>query len=371
MRIQLETGQLDFHVTRSTYSPEQLTGFASRNNPQRGFLFVSKVLGKHWPVRPSVMRRIHVELATMLAERVVEGPVFVVGMAETATALGRGVFEEFCAATGIEGLYCHTTRYRIQNNAVLNFSEEHCHASEQLLHLPRNPAEQSLLHRAKTLVLIDDEMSTGKTFQNLISVLQEKTPHLSRVIIVTLLDMTGQAGIRRLQAHIPCPVQQISLLEGTFTFHPRHDMCWKEPAKSVGNGLSKDHLLPQTGGRTGILPAQWNAQSLPCGPLRDGTVLVLGTGEFMYEPYRLALALEEDGREVYFQATTRSPILLGNDISSILDSVDNYGEGIDNFLYNVKHEHYDNILLCYETTHLPPEHSLPRRLGASCCHLLR
>jgi len=55
-------------------------------------LFVSKVLGKHWPVRPTVMREIHARLATQIAN--LPGPLLVIGMAETATALGRGVAEE-------------------------------------------------------------------------------------------------------------------------------------------------------------------------------------------------------------------------------------------------------------------------------------
>ena len=38
------------------YQLEDLLGFAQRINPKRAFLFVSKVLGRHIPVAPSIMR---------------------------------------------------------------------------------------------------------------------------------------------------------------------------------------------------------------------------------------------------------------------------------------------------------------------------
>lgn len=369
LHLSLKTGKLDFTVTRSAFAPEELTGFAARNNPRRGFLFVSKVLGKHWPVKPSVMRRIHVHLATELAACSMAGPIFTVGMAETATALGRGVFEEFCALTGMKGVYCHTTRYRLRHGGVC-FSEDHCHASEHWLHLPQSPAEATLLHNTKTLVLVDDEMSTGTTFCNLVRALKDVLPLLERVVVVTLLDMTGRAALQRLRETCSCPVQGVSLLEGNFDFQPRPDMCWETTVTSVGDGQYKDHLLPSTGGRVGVVPKQYSSLCLPMPLLEEGAVLVLGTGEFMYEPYRFALNLEQEGREVYFQATTRSPILQGHDIHSILAFKDNYGEHIDNYLYNVESENYGTIVLCYETPSLPADHTLPFMLDARCIHIL-
>lgn len=369
MLIQLETGTLALEVNKSDFELDYLTGFAARNNSKRGFLFVSKVLGKHWPVKPSIMQEIHQKLASYLVQSDFEGPVFMVGMAETATALGRGVFEEYSLYTGMDAVYSHTTRYRLQQNSVLNFSEEHCHATDQCLHLPTDPLAQKLINQAKTLVLIDDEMSTGKTFLNLINVLRCNMPQLERVLIVTLMDLTGQSGLYLLQHQFPYKIDVVSLLEGSFSFQAQ-DRSWDSTIKSVGDGLNKDYILPHDGGRTGIFPNQWDTSRLPHASLASGSVLVLGTGEFMYEPYRLALKLEKEGHEVYFQSTTRSPIMLGNDVDSILAFEDNYGESVDNFLYNVIDKKYDNILLCYETPNLPPKHDLPQTLEAQCCHLV-
>ncbi len=74
-------------VSRAELPLDQLCGFASRRSTRRGFVFVSKVLGKHWPVRPSVFadccQRLVARMPTF------QGPVVIVGMAETATGLGQ------------------------------------------------------------------------------------------------------------------------------------------------------------------------------------------------------------------------------------------------------------------------------------------
>ena len=69
---------------------EQLCGFAARRNPRRGFLFVSRVLGRHLPTRPRVMRDAQLRLARRIPVDL-PGPVVVLGLAETAIALAQGV----------------------------------------------------------------------------------------------------------------------------------------------------------------------------------------------------------------------------------------------------------------------------------------
>ena len=51
---ELSTGRIEVEVHRSSMAPGRLFGFAERRNPKRAFLFVSKVLGRHLPVVPSV-----------------------------------------------------------------------------------------------------------------------------------------------------------------------------------------------------------------------------------------------------------------------------------------------------------------------------
>jgi hypothetical protein len=98
---------------------------------------------------------------------------------------------------------------------------------------------------------------------------------------------------------------------------------------------------------------------------KDQRILVLGSGEFMYPPFLFAEWLQAEGYDVHFQSTTRSPILRGGDIQDTLNTMDNYGDGIPNFLYNVRPSQYDRVLIGYETSPLPPGHDLPEQLNAS------
>jgi len=61
------------------------------------------------------------------------------------------------------------------------------------------------------------------------------------------------------------------------------------------------------------------------------------------------------------QSTTRSPIHQGNDIGRVCQFKDNYDDGIPNFIYNLNHDDYADIILCHET---PLCESLNDRLHA-------
>lgn len=78
-------------------------------------------------------------------------------------------------------------------------------------------------------------------------------------------------------------------------------------------------------------------------------ILVLGTGEFVWEPFLLAERLEAAGAQAFYGSTTRSPIAVGYAIESAISFTDNYGLGIPNFVYNVAHQQFDRILVCTET----------------------
>jgi hypothetical protein len=51
--VNLTRGTLHVKVDKTSLPPQQLFDFAERRNPKRAFLFVSKVLGRHIPVKPS------------------------------------------------------------------------------------------------------------------------------------------------------------------------------------------------------------------------------------------------------------------------------------------------------------------------------
>ena len=87
----------------------------------------------------------------------------------------------------------------------------------------------------------------------------------------------------------------------------------------------------------------------------DERVLVLGTGEFMHMAFLLGRALEDRGVNTLVQSTTRSPILPWGAVSHVLAFPDNYGEGVENFVYNVVPGQYDHVFICHET---PPNAAL-------------
>ena len=93
-------------------------------------------------------------------------------------------------------------------------------------------------------------------------------------------------------------------------------------------------------------------------------VLLLGTSEYVWRSFLLAEDLEQQGAEVYFASTTRSPIAIGHAIKSARAFSDNYGLGIANFSYNVNPNDFDKIIICSETPVAMMDSSLVTVLNA-------
>ena len=70
----MPTGQLTLKVDSARFPLASLLGFAARANALRGFLFLSRVLGKHWPVAPRAMQAVHADLAGQIPSDL-PGPV--------------------------------------------------------------------------------------------------------------------------------------------------------------------------------------------------------------------------------------------------------------------------------------------------------
>ncbi len=369
-KIELPAGTLNLQVTRSDYPLEELCGFASRANAKRGFLFVSKVLGKHIPVRPSSMTEIHFRLATKILE-ILQGqdaaPALCIALAETATGLGQSVFEHLLRENPeLEGksLFVHSSRYRISTHQTLWFEESHSHASDHLIHIPNGGPEREIFCGAKTLILMDDEMSTGNTFLNLARAYHTKNPGLERIILVTLTDWTGSGRRRELLEQMPVKTYPISVLEGEYQWTPNPDFVLQPTRAAHGNGEFKDALLERNFARLGVMEnprvdfealldttrlwSQFRKQDWEPHPYPFKT-LVLGTGEFSYLPFKFAQWLEHKGLVIHFQSTTRSPILLGGAIKEKLEFPDNYADGIPNYAYNLEAHDYAIIFVCLET----------------------
>ncbi|WP_242901720.1 phosphoribosyltransferase family protein [Actinomadura terrae] len=343
-----------------------LVGLAVRRNPRRAHLLVSAVLGKHVPTDPRlvygsglllgdlVRARLRPEGArggTFLADALhgVDGaaarlrdslrtpaePVdaVVLGYAETATALGHSVADALGGA-----YYLHSTRRPVEGFSTYGgFEEEHSHATSHLL-LPGDP---SALDRDVPVVLVDDELSTGRTVLNTIEALHAVRPR-RHYVLAALVDLRGEddrARMRALADRLGARIDAVALAHGRVEL--------PEGILEAGQALVADlstralpeaaparfdvtrvpvqwpHGLPD-GGRHGFLPAHRTLLEKELPRMGDALVghlggasrvLVLGFEELMYAPLRLAEALADalPDVDVRYSTTSRSPVLAVDD----------------------------------------------------------
>ncbi len=303
---------------------DALAGLALRRNPRRAHLLVSRVLGKHLPVDPALA----LSAAADLAARVhvaMAGPVLVLGFAETATALGQAV------AAALPGAQCVLSTRR-PGVETIAFAEEHSHAAR---HRVLAPAQ--LLMQPRPVVLVDDELSSGRTAVNTIRALHRQSPHPGYVV-AALLDVrppARRAAFDELSAELAVPIRAVSLLSGSLhvpadaAARVAHLVVSCNPALSPSPAWTARRLDAQwssdvrLSARYGWSPEDDDTLAALLKPLAEDVreavagsgarrVLVLGTEELMYAPLRLAAALAElgaaDGLAVTYQSTTRSPV---------------------------------------------------------------
>jgi hypothetical protein len=319
--IELPTGRLKVAVEEAEWPLQQLCGFAARENPKRGFLVVSRVLGRHIPAPPQVMRRSVRNLAARVPEDL-PGPIMVVGLAETAVCLGQMLHEELCASGRTDAHFLHSTRQRLGHPLLCRFEEPHSHASTHLIYRPDVPEPRSL-------VLADDEVSSGTTLTNLADALVSAWPRVEVIAVATLTDWSIGRDWR---SRMPRPTNVAALLSGRLE--------WKQHAV-VGSDAAFDAAATSLGrmdahrnfGRLGLSSSLATAPNTALPPI-DGPLRIVGTGEFTYLPFRLAERLAEEGHDVVMQATSRSPACVGHALAHKLRFNDNYGTGVPNYLYN-------------------------------------
>lgn len=368
---------------------DTLVGLALRRNPRRAHLLVSTVLGKHVPTDPRVVQAAGTLLGLLVTDTLAgtedvadaarqagvsgaltaalagepgaaeallllvdalhgavrtapsgPGTTVVVGYAETATALGHCVG----AALGVPSL--HSTRRSVEGVVpTAGFAEEHSHATEHLL-LPDDPR---FLADASTVVLVDDEISTGKTALNTVRALHADAPR-DRYVVAALVDLRSPEDQERFAAlgrELGTRVDVVALTSGSIALPddvleraPRVVAEYGGPAAAVQGGPGSPgapgaRRAPVTrrdaweigvreGGRHGFsvddeTSLRAHAATLAAGladALVGDRVLVLGTEELMYAPLLVGVALTAavpDAVHVRYSTTTRSPVLAVDD----------------------------------------------------------
>ncbi|MDR3599768.1 MAG: phosphoribosyltransferase family protein [Desulfosporosinus sp.] len=407
--VRIENNPFDF-------LPETLFCLAARKNKKRGFLFVSNVLGKHVPVDPYVpllagaalavqylseihgvdhvdtqdiiqalkskenMKKVYGTVLSRVRCALPEETLFI-GFAETATGLGHAAFSLFDNAH-----YLHTTREQIPLLASeLNFNEDHSHAVNHRCY----PLDLELLMNPKTVILVDDEITTGNTALNIIRAIYYKFPKTSFVVL-SLLDWRtseNRANFTMLEQQLDIKIHTVSLLEGEITVSGDSiNEQINDVTPSFGsNVFTKLNVLPElkfldlrdvvsvfsedsTGyqnytpylkltGRFGLSSSD-NLETLSLARKigaelkndRIGTkTLCLGTGEFMYFPMLISAYM---GRGVSYHSTTRSPIYAFARPHYAIQSGFTYRcsdeWSIANYVYNVPLKYYEEVYVFIE-----------------------
>ncbi|WP_279499288.1 phosphoribosyltransferase family protein [Actinomadura rubrisoli] len=346
----------------------ELVGLAVRRNKRRAHLLVSSVLGKHVPTDPRLVYGAGLLLGDLVRARLRDdespraaaflsdalrgvpgaaaalrdsmrepsAPVdaLVLGYAETATALGHSVADALGGA-----YYLHSTRRPVKGFATYGgFEEEHSHATSHLL-LPADPVA---FDRDVPAVLVDDELSTGRTVLNTIEALHAVRPR-RHYVLAALVDLRGEddrARMRELADRLGARIDAVALAHGRVELPEGVLKAGTALVDTLSDRPSPNHSagafdvtrvavdwprgLPD-GGRHGFLPvhrtrlekdlprmADVLAERLGAGASR---VLVLGFEELMYAPLRLAEALADalPDVDVRYSTTTRSPVLAVDD----------------------------------------------------------
>lgn len=338
---------------------EALYGFGERINPRRSFVFVSRVLGRHVPVSPAVARQAFTALADKLPAQL-NGPILITSMAETAVGLGAGVHDAYLMRTQREDVLNFSSTRTARTQSVFGrFSEDHSHASGHTLYVPALEHDQALLNSARTLIMVDDETSSGNTFRSLGATLYKAgLDSFERVIAMTLTDWSSEpiTVSSRQSATGQLTAERYSLLSGRYrwTADPNaKPMILPDP--DIPSSLACVPVHRTGDARVGN--SQRTCIQVPDALLQrtrqsdsdQRPVLILGTGEHVWEPFLLAEALEQAGVNVKFSATTRSPILTHHAIGCAYSFNDHEELGITNYLYNVNPQDYSHIVICIDT----------------------
>ena len=329
------------------------------NNKKRTYLLVNPLQSKHIPVSPSES----LDMMKALGEKVAlkyPNARLVIGFAETATAIGAAVascFTEDC-------IYMHTTREELNGiTDWLEFNEEHSHAVEQKLY-SKNLAEQ--IANTQEIILVDDELSTGKTLINITQQLKKKCPELKdkKIIAVSIINRLTDMNINRLlREGIECEYL-VKLPEIDYTDMVKSieiaspvDFINEDAAdvETVEIPLSEPFLNP----RLGVSMSDYNKscnytakklfEELRGNIYKPDDILVIGTEEFMYPAIKVALEFENQqvANSVHCHSTTRSPIGVNDNESYPIRNGHKicsfYDEKRETYIYNLRK--YDKIII--------------------------
>lgn len=387
MEINIKRNDYDLNLKDLIYVGKRV------NNSKRNFLFISKLLGKHIAVRPNICKaagrlllskvysgidikmlcdyvsdtdnvsdeNISIEISKELDP---QKKIFVVGFAETATGLGMSV-----AAPLKNSYYQTTTREPLVGvNKLFSFKEEHSHATNHDFY----SINDIDINDYDEIYLVDDEITTGKSMLNIIVQLS-KVSSIKKFSIFSILDWRSEENIKcynKIEEEYGVTINVYSLISGDVTYDDNTVYTDKIEVTSIDS--AKDFVVApnvfekvsldtkygkksyiKNSGRFGVSQEKISLLEEKCREIakslnisKNSRVLVLGHGEEIYIPSRIASYIDAD---VYFRTTTRSPIYCDGRI--ICDKTAFEYNGVTYFLYNKfeMEQDYDKVIFVSES----------------------
>lgn len=332
------------------YKEEDLVRVAKReNNTKRDYLVVDPLQGKHCPVSPSKALKLFSDLADVIQNDYEGERILLVGFAETATAIG------IQAAISLKTKYIQTTREMIPGMEYLFFSEEHSHAAEQKLVI--NDLDP-VIEEFDRIIFVEDEVTTGKTILNMISVLEKRYSNKLCFSVLSLLNgMDGDNLALYAEKGIPLH----------YLLKTDHSTFGEKAGQFMGDGNYVEcdtHVVPQineveilgymntrrlvdSSEYCAACERLWESMKQQLADDAYESVLVIGTEECMYPALFLGKKLEMTGKMVKSHSTTRSPIAVSMEMNYPLHTryelKSLYDENRKTYLYDL--DSYDKVII--------------------------
>lgn len=299
------------------------------NNPKRDYIFVNKKQCKHIPCKPNDMIQMCKELADVINVKLDKyKSVLVIGFAETATAIAAITAKYLKNSVYV----MKTTREQIRGSKVLaSFEEEHSHETSHKI-LTYNNNDKVETGFFDYILLIDDEISTGKTVLNLIKSLENqvsKNVHFGVASICNWQNRESQKKFKARGIDVMCLIKGELKDEHAKVEHKaeiNRGKMWdiKKPEIYKGNLLGDTYITERLGYvekgiRNNSVMDRYDSKVKSVISSIDGcldnvqSVRVVGTGEFMTYPILLGSFIENSGKEVLCHSTTLSAIDTNSD----------------------------------------------------------
>lgn len=347
-KYELTGGHLHLNFDATASYLNSILGIAERVNEKRKFLFASKVLGRYFPIKPEQFFNVSYQLSSLALPHI-QGSCLTLGIDEAAITLGASIHEHLIE-NSIDSYHISTTRYPNGEPIICHFKEPHSHGADHYLLTPENGSD--VLNK-DTLVLVDDEISTGTTLFNLIKALLSAGLTVRKIVIITLTDWssdrTTQLCANDAQtAHLK--VKNISLVSGSWSWNPVVLEHPAQPEADSQKGTIAPILTPKTNNycRDGYRVHPFKPPAF--NSLLGDKVLVIATGEFAWQPLLFAKSLIKKGHDVEFITATISPINPNSAIKTKIEFRSLYDPSSTMYLYNLELNKYSNMLICTEQT---------------------